>query len=115
MNNIDLSTKRDALDYLRSLDPDTSIELPGYDEPSTAPSDAVSVIAGESANAWAKSHDQWIWSAGDLAKAVLVGHVVTVSEEEKDAEILQVFPDGDVYLRFEDGEEGSYTLNEIEL
>jgi hypothetical protein len=115
MKNIDLTTKTAALDYLRSLDPETKIDLPGYHEASTAASDAVAVITDESPNAWATSKGKWEWTAADLAEAVLIGRTVTLSETGASAEILQVFPDGDVYLRFEDRDEGSYSLNEVEL
>jgi len=118
MKNIDITTKIAAIDYLRSLDPETTIDLPGYHEPSTAASDAVEVITGENANQWAASMNRWEWSAGELAVAVLVGLPVTIAVlggDAQNAEITSVFPDGDVHLRFDDGDEGSYALTELEL
>lgn len=114
---IDLTTKNAALNYLRSLDAATEIELPGAYEskPNSAAADAVAVITDESPNAWATSMNRWEWTAGELAEAVVLGRSVTVTEEGMEAEIVKIHPDGDLYVRFEDGEEGSYSLNEIEL
>jgi len=72
--NIDLTTKTSALNYLRSLDPFTEIELPGAYEskPNNPVADAVAVIADESPNAWATTMNRWAWTAGELVEAVLV-------------------------------------------
>ena len=72
MKNIDLTTKTAAIEYLRSLDPSTEIELPGAYEskPNSPAADAVAVITDESPNAWATSMNRWEWTAGELVKAL---------------------------------------------
>ena len=114
---IDLTTKTAALNYLRSLDPSTEVELPGAYEskPNSAAADAVAVFTDESPNAWAASMNRWEWTAGELATALVIGRTATVTEEGTEAEIVEIHPDGDISVRFSDGEEGSYSLSEIEL
>lgn len=114
---IDLTTKAAALAYLRGLDLSTEIELPGAYEskPNSAAADAVAVITEESPNSWAARMNRWEWTAGELVSSLLVGRIITVAEEGMEAEIVRLHPDGDFYVRFKDGDEGSYSIHEIEL
>lgn len=70
MKTIDLTTTAAALAYLRSLPAETEISLPGayHTLPNSPAADAVEVLAGESANAWATAAGRWDWTAGELVQ-----------------------------------------------
>ena len=68
MKTINLTSTSAALDYLRSLPADTPISLPGAYAPlpDPGPADAVAVVTGQPANAWAASMNRWEWTAAEL-------------------------------------------------
>jgi plasmid maintenance system antidote protein VapI len=71
MKNIDSSSPESALDYLRSLPARKEIEIiNGRVALTNAATDAVSVIAGQSAYEWATLHNRWDWTAGELIDAM---------------------------------------------
>jgi len=82
MKTIKLNSDFAALDYLRRLPASTKIEIPGayHSNPFTPAVEAICVIVGESANAWASSKNRWDWTAGELLEAL------ANSEEIKDTE-----------------------------
>jgi hypothetical protein len=65
---IDLTTPSSAFAFLRTIDPSAEISLPSAWEPVPhgCVSDAVSVIAGTTANEWARSRNRWDWRLGEL-------------------------------------------------
>ena len=72
MKTIKLDSGFAALDYLRRLPPSTKVEIPGANHslPFSPAVEAISVIAGESANAWASSKNRWDWTVEDLLKTL---------------------------------------------
>lgn len=42
-----------------------------------------------------------------------IGEKVVVTEEGLEAEVLRIFENGDIEVRFLDGEEGSYNTSEV--
>ncbi len=113
MITIDLTSADKALAYLRSLPINEAFSLPGYNEINTE-GDAVRAITGNSANDFAKGCNRWEWTAGELVEALAVGATVAVSMEGQEAEVVRL-EEGGVYVRFEDGEEGSYSFDEVEF
>ena len=45
---------------------------------------------------------------------IKVGDKVTVTEEGMNAVVVKIHADGDFSVRFDDGEEGSYSVAEVE-
>lgn len=84
MKIIKLDSGFAALDYLRRLPPSTKVEIPGANHslPFSPAVEAISVIAGESAHAWASSKNRWDWTAGELFEAL----ELSTSEETEDTE-----------------------------
>ena len=84
MKTIKLNSDFAALDYLRRLPASTKIEIPGAynSNPFTPAVEAIYVIVGESANAWASSKNRWDWTAGELLEALELSN----SEEIEDTE-----------------------------
>lgn len=55
-----------ALEYLKSLGPDTVIELPDTGEPQTLEGLAVETLTGSHPRDFAIRFNQWEWNAADL-------------------------------------------------
>jgi|688.fasta_scaffold218697_5 hypothetical protein len=72
MTIFNLISKSAALDYLKSLDDLTVIDLPGAGDvkPQCPASVAVAVITGDSPHKWAASQNRWEWPIRDLIKAL---------------------------------------------
>lgn len=71
MNAIDLTTPEKALAYLKSLPPDSVIEIQdGRSALTSAETDAVSAALGQTAYNWANDRLRWEWTAGDLVAAI---------------------------------------------
>jgi hypothetical protein len=83
MKTINLNSEFAALDYLRRLPSSTKIEIPGayHSDPFTPAVEAICVIVGESANAWASSKNRWDWTAGELLEALANSDDIEDNEE----------------------------------
>lgn len=84
---IDLTTPEAAMSYLRSLPADQAVELPGsYNPlPNTPAADALEVISGESANAWACARSRWEWTVAELLAELGIEFQVTVQTYQSDS------------------------------
>jgi hypothetical protein len=85
MKTINLNSEFAALDYLRRLPASAKIEIPGaYHSDSFTPAvEAIYVIVGESANAWASSKNRWDWTAGELLEALELSNIEEIKETEE--------------------------------
>jgi len=85
MKTIKLNSDFAALDYLRRLPASTKIEIPGayHSNPFTPAVEAICVIVGESANAWASSKNRWDWTAGELLEALELSNIEEIKETEE--------------------------------
>ena len=83
MKTINLNSEFAALDYLRRLPASTKIEITGayHSDPFTPAVEAICVIVGESANAWASSKNRWDWTAGELLEALANSDDIEDNEE----------------------------------
>jgi len=70
MTIINLTSESAALEYLKSLNDLTVIDLPGPSDakPHCPAAVAVAVITGESPHIWASSQNRWEWPVRDLIK-----------------------------------------------
>jgi hypothetical protein len=85
MKTIKLNSEFAALDYLRRLPASAKIEIPGacHSDPFTPAVEAIYVIVGESANAWASSKNRWDWTAGELLEALELSNTEEIKETEE--------------------------------
>jgi hypothetical protein len=85
MKTINLNSEFAALDYLRRLPASAKIEIPGayHSDPFTPAVEAIYVIVGESANAWASSKNRWDWTAGELLEALELSNIEEIKETEE--------------------------------
>lgn len=49
----------------------------------------------------------------ELLGECLVGSMVTISENGMEGKVVRVYDDGDIYVIFDDGDEGSYEIGEV--
>jgi hypothetical protein len=90
MKTIKLNSEFAALDYLRRLPASAKIEIPGacHSDPFTPAVEAIYVIVGESANAWASSKNRWDWTAGELLEALELSNTEEIKETEEGLPLL---------------------------
>ncbi len=119
MKIIDLTSPLSAYNYLRSLPADQAVELPGSYErlPDSGPGDAVGVITGESANAWAAARKRWEWTAADLVEELgpQAGSRVRVIKTGDEGCILGTDDDFDYIVSMDEGREIRATKSALEI